>query len=549
MKKQLTGQDAQFIWLEGERMAMHCGMVFIYAQPTAPDDKVRFADILQHMSERMHMSRVFRQKLVTVPFDLDHPYWVEDDNFNIENHIHHTALPEPRDWRQFCTQIARLHSVPLDRSRPLWDMHMIEGLDNVEGVPKGSHAILIKVHHAAIDGMTAVEITKALHKETPTPRHAKEADGEDGPLEKPGLVSMALRAWSKAITNPLKLGTTALKFVPKLPKVIIEGISAEGGAPSLLTRPPKTLLGQNVSPHRVWDSRRFDLDDIKRIRRGVEGTTINDVMLSICGGALRKYLLSKNDLPENSLIAMAPINARSEKQSKSAGNEVSLMSMSLRTDIADPVERLEKVRDAAKGSKAITNAIGARELTEFNKNLPGMLHFLFLKIVVDAKLGKSICPWNTVVSNVPGPNKPLSMRGATLLRFMPIGPVLDGMGVEFGAVSYNGGIEITLIGCREIVPDPGYLIDCVQEAFDELKSGVLAGALPKTAEKPKTSVQAKKTPKAAPVKRSAGAPAKEKTTATNQKWATRVKKKTATVNRKRVTKAKKKIAAVSHVAR
>jgi WS/DGAT/MGAT family acyltransferase len=490
------------------------------------------------MRERVHMSRVFRQKLVTVPFDLDHPYWVEDEYFDIENHIHHAALPEPRDWRQFCIQIARLHSVPLDRFRPLWDMHVIEGLDNVAGVPKGSYAILIKIHHAAIDGITAVEITKALHQENPTPQSEQDADAGKERSYKPGLVSMALRAWGKTITSPLKVSSTALKFVPKLPKVIIEGISANGDAPSLLTRPPKTRLGQNVSPHRVWDSRRLDLAEIKQIRQRVKGVTINDVILSICGGALRKYLQSHDDLPERSLIAAAPINVRTEKQRGTAGNEVSMMSMSLRTDIADPVERLKKVRDAAKGSKAIAKAIGTSELTELNKNIPGMLHMLFCRLVIDAKMGNKLSPWNTGVSNVPGPQKPLYMNGAKLLRFMPVGPALDGMGVVFGVISYNGGIEITLVGCRRIIPDPGFLADCVQDAFEELKASALEAPEPSVAEKCKAPAGAQKKPKAAPAKQKA-TPAKRTTRKAAKQKATPAKRTTRTAAKLKAAPAKR----------
>ena len=168
--QQLTGMDAAFLYAETPRAHMAGGGISIYDPSTAPGGKVTFKGILNHVEQRLHEARVFRQRLVRVPFDLDHPYWIEDPDFDLEFHIRHIALPEPGDWRQLCIQVARLISRPLDLDRPLWEMYVVEGLDNVDGVPKGSFAVISKIHHAAIDGMSGMEMTSAIHDDEPVGR-------------------------------------------------------------------------------------------------------------------------------------------------------------------------------------------------------------------------------------------------------------------------------------------------------------------------------------------------------------------------------------------
>ena len=182
--QQLTGMDAAFLYAETPRAHMAGGGISIYDPSTAPGGRVTFKGILDHIDKRLHEARVFRQRLVRVPFDLDHPYWIEDPDFDLEFHVRHIALPEPGDWRQLCIQVARLVSRPLDLERPLWELYVIEGLDNVEGVPPGSFALVTKVHHAAIDGMSGMEMTSAIHDDEPTGR-AVSARGRVAPGDGP----------------------------------------------------------------------------------------------------------------------------------------------------------------------------------------------------------------------------------------------------------------------------------------------------------------------------------------------------------------------------
>ena len=310
--------------------------VAIYDPSTAPGGRVTFKGILEHIEGRMHLARVFRQRLVRVPFDLDHPYWIEDPDFDLEFHVRHIALPAPGDWRQLCIQVARLVSRPLDLERPLWEMYVIEGLDNVAGVARGSFALVTKVHHAAIDGMSGMEMTTAIHDETPVSESPSVDDGW-----RPGTVpSNAELLWRAGMNNarrPMHAGRVMSRAVPQLGRLQRQVQRRTITPPP--TTIPRTRWSGPVSAHRVFDGVKFPLDDLRAMKERVPGATINDVVLTVVGGALRTYLLSKGELPTDPLIAMAPISVRSEAERGAAGNMVSGMFTTLGTDVADPQRR------------------------------------------------------------------------------------------------------------------------------------------------------------------------------------------------------------------
>src|SRR3954454_19872676 len=211
--RQLSGMDASFVYFETPNAPGHIFSVWIYDQSSAPAGKVSFTGILEHVGSRLHVSRTFRQRLVQVPFGLDHPYWIEDPDFDLEYHVRHIALPAPGDWRQFCIQVARLHSRPLDLTRPLWEMYVIEGLDNIDGLPAGSFAIMTKIHHAAIDGVTLLEITSALNDPSPDAA-APEPTMEWRPAREPTPLELVSRAAVHGATRPLRLARLNAAVVP-----------------------------------------------------------------------------------------------------------------------------------------------------------------------------------------------------------------------------------------------------------------------------------------------------------------------------------------------
>src|SRR4051794_1135640 len=274
--QQLNAHDARFVHFDNEDWAAHGGMVAIYDPFTAPGGQVRFKDILAHVDRRLSRSPIFRRRLVRVPLDLDHPYWIEDENFDLEFHVRHTRLPEPADWRQLCITVARLDSRPLDLSRPLWEMYVIEGLDNVDGVPAGSYAVFTKLHHAAVDGHSMRDIISGIHDLTPEPDGASRADDWE-PEERPGAASLLARATvNNLMRAPLRTARATARMAPAtrlLPGALL-GSGSDGG--SLVPRSvPRTRFQGAVTPHRVLDGRRFPLDEVRAMRSLVDGATVN----------------------------------------------------------------------------------------------------------------------------------------------------------------------------------------------------------------------------------------------------------------------------------
>lgn len=405
--RQLTGLDASFLYAETANAPMHISGLSIYDQSTASGGKVRFKDIIENTNNRLMGLPIMTQKLMTVPMSLDHPYWVTDGAYDPEFHIRHIALPKPGDWRQLCIVISRLHARPLDRAHPLWELYIIEGLDNVEGVPKGSFAMFSKTHHAAIDGTSGMELTAATHDLSPDYKRAHKAltvsvDSEPSSLE------LVLRSQLNGIRKPFHFLSVARNTVPGMAKAVA-GLSR--GQLRRVKDIPRTRFNGSVSPHRVFDAINVSLDDVKKIKNSVVGATVNDAAITIVGGALRKYLLAHNELPAHSLAAMAPVNVRSDKD-KTGGNVVASMTVQVRSDIEKPLKRLEAVHVSSRQAKELTNAIGAKAMTDYSQFIPSMLTAQAARVASRWGLANRMSPqFNCVITNVPGPPIPLYNTG------------------------------------------------------------------------------------------------------------------------------------------
>jgi diacylglycerol O-acyltransferase len=469
--EQLTGMDASFLHAETSTTPMHIGPLFIYDVSTAADGFVRFKDILKTFEERLDKSTVFRRKLATVPLSLDQPYWVEDENFDLEFHVRHIALPKPGDWRQLCIQIARLHSRPLDRSRPLWEAYVIEGLDKVKGLPKGSFALFLKIHHACIDGATGTEIMGAIHDLSPLPNEDDSAVGRAWhPEVTPGNATLLWRAYLANLRHPFRLARIAGKSLPAVGR-LRTGRKAKQFRD--LGEKERTRFNGKISAHRVFGAVSYELAEVRRIKSAVEGATVNDVMLTIVGGALYKYLAAKGETPQQSLVTGAPVNVRSEEEVGTGGNVVSMLNITLRTDIADPLQRLRTMHEEASQSKAYHQAMGARMLTELSNSLPSHITVLAFRAASAAGLLASSKPiFNTIITNVPGPQVPLYMGGAKMVSSLGAGPCMDNMGIFHPVTSYNGMIAVSFQACREMMPDPQFYEECLLESFGELSATV-----------------------------------------------------------------------------
>ena len=462
--KQLTGLDASFLYAETPNAPMHISGLSIYDQSTAPGGKVRFKEIIRNTNNRLMGLPVMTQKLLKVPLNFDHPYWVTDGAYDPEFHIRHIALPKPGDWRQLCIVISRLHARQLDRAHPLWELYIIEGLDNVEGVPKGSFAMFSKTHHAAIDGTSGMELTAATHDLTPDYTAAPKTRTISVDTE-PSSIELMLRAQLNNIRKPFHFVSVARNTMPGMAKAVA-GLSR--GQLSRVRNVPRTRFNRTVSPHRVFNAMSVALNDVKKIKNSVAGATVNDAAITIVGGALRKYLQFHDELPAHSLAAMAPINIRSDKDT-SGGNIVATMTVQVRSDVADPLERLQAVHDSSSKAKELTNAIGAKAMTDYTQFIPSMLTAQAARLASRWGLANHMNPsFNCVITNVPGPPIPLYNTGAKMVANFGTGPVQDGVGLFHVIGSYCGQFTISATSCRVMMPDPDFYRQCLQDSFDEL---------------------------------------------------------------------------------
>jgi diacylglycerol O-acyltransferase len=476
--KQLSGMDNMFLRLEHGSQYMHVAALGIYDPSTAPGGFVRYRDILHFFESRLDSAPVFRRRLVTVPFDLDRPYWIEDEHVDVEFHVRHIALPHPGDWRQLCIQVARIHSRPLDRSKPLWEAYVIEGLDNIPDVPKGSFAFYTKFHHAAIDGEGGTEVLKAIHSlspgDEPVPqRRPRVRDREPLPAE------LYARAFANTVQRVPKLARFSVSTARRL-----AGLGAgymaefgemlqEAGVPTAATlrakvrRPPVTRFSGPVSAHRVVELISLPLSDIKAIRRHVEGATVNDIFLATVGGALNGYLGAKGELPDRTMTAQVPMTLRGEDKGGDRGNQVGVVVMPVHSEIDDPLQRLAAIRVGAEKAKALVAAVG-KELTQHVYDLlPAVASELFTTRVM-------LPTMNVIVSNVRGPDVPIYLAGARLVAFAPVSIALNGLGLNVTGFSYDGKLWVCMVACREMMPDPGAFADSLREAFGALVAAALA---------------------------------------------------------------------------
>ena len=465
MSQQLSAQDAQFLYIQNGNTLTHVMAINICDPSTAPGGKVRFKDIVAHIAARIDTSPVFKRKLFRLPFDLDHPYWVEDTEFELEAHVTHARLPEPGDWRQFCIQVARHFSRPMDMSRPLWDIYVLEGLDRIPGIAPGSYAMLTRIHHAAIDGASAAHMFVAL-----SDRDAKGTPAIPLGLAKvalgsaPNPVEVLTRAIQSNLTSPVKFMNTLLKMSPALVAAASKTMREQKGERSGV---PDTRFNASISTHRVFDATEFSLADLGRIRKLVEGATVNDVVLAICSGALRAYLLHYKELPSETLVAVAPINLRERKgEAEVPGNNISAMSVELATNLADPAARLAAIRRYTVNAKAAKTGISARVMTDLTKHIPGATMAGVARIITSPRFAPKAA--NVFISNVPGPQQPLYINGATITHQYGLAPLAHNMGLFIATPSYNGRISFCITSERSIMPDVAFFRECIEASFREL---------------------------------------------------------------------------------
>jgi diacylglycerol O-acyltransferase / wax synthase len=476
--RQLSALDAQFLHVESSTTTGHVGSLLILDSTTSAGTELTLEDIREIFEQRLHLTPVLRQKLVEVPLALGRPYWVDDPDFDLEFHLREIALPGKGTEDQLGEQISRIHARPLDRTRPLWESYLVH---NVEG---GRSAFYIKVHHAAIDGISGAEILATILDFTPEPREV-EPPAEPWTPEAPGVLELATRGVAGAVRHPVTLlrtvprslphlldlpgamnvpGARALNDLAGLAGRLLGGADVAGGRRGLRT--PRTPLNTTITAHRRFSFGSLPLDEVKRVKNGF-GMTLNDVVMTLTTTALRRWLLDHDGLPPDPIVVAVPVSIRADEHGHD-GNQVSVMLAEMPTHLADPRERLDFVRASMFAAKREFQAVPATILQDLSAVLPTALSGLASRALFRLVTMPGL-PFNLFVSNVPGPQTPLYVAGARVHGIYPVSAVTDLTGaLNITLFSYDGALDFGLIAAREVVPDVWNLIGYLREALDEL---------------------------------------------------------------------------------
>jgi diacylglycerol O-acyltransferase / wax synthase len=476
--RQLTSLDAQFLGVETARTYGHVGGLAVYDPSSAPGGKLELSDVCRMVADRLHLLPPFRWRLVEVPFGIDLPYWVEDPAFDLDFHIRDSAVPPPGDDRQLAETVARIFARPLDRSRPLWELYLIHGLEG------GRVAMLTKLHHSMVDGVSGNEILGVLldpspdGKEIPPKPSGSTSERVPGDLEMlgRGLLGVprqpwrALRSLPTALPNLTDLpGANAFPIVPQLTAALSR---ARGDDPSVLevttARAPKTSFNGPVGPHRRFAFGSLSLATVKALKNAL-GITVNDVVVALCASAVRDWLLARDELPKEPLVAMIPVSVRTEEQAGTFGNRVSTMIVPIPTNVKDPRKRLMRAHEYLRSAKDRHQALPADLLTDATSFIPPAVAARAARTTMDI-LGRTRPPLNLVISNVPGPRDPLYCAGALLEANFPVSVVIDGVGLNMTVMSYRDHVDFGIITDRDQIDDAWALMDGTAAALDELET-------------------------------------------------------------------------------
>ncbi|KUH80816.1 MULTISPECIES: wax ester/triacylglycerol synthase family O-acyltransferase [unclassified Mycobacterium] len=477
--KQLSGLDASFLHMETPTTYGHVSSVTIFERPDPDFDP--YAAVYTKFASLVGELEPLRRRLVEVPFGLDRPYWVIDPNFDLEFHVRELRLARPGYADQLADQACRIVARPMDRSRPLWEAYVIDGLAD------GRWALLSKYHHATIDGASGQLLLESLLDTDPhAPAPEPSPPWQSEPL--PGDSELLRRALVNLAGNPFKAVSVQARIVRQLADTAgIRGLSsaaaAVGGAVKAIARlgsnerpqislpstsAPRTPWNKPITPHRRFAMRTASLENVKRLKAATGGT-VNDIVMAICTGALREYLLAHDALPDRPLRAMVPVSIRTGDEADPWTNRVSALVCELPTDSADPLQRVARCRDAMQRAKRTHELVPAAELVDLTQYSPPVLATAAVRLVSRLRLADRVVPpFNVVISNVPGPRQPLYFAGAKLCHQFPLSIVTDGLGLNITVTSYLDRLDFGVVVDREVVPDVWDLVDAHIAEIDRL---------------------------------------------------------------------------------
>lgn len=469
--KHLSGIDATFLYLETPEMPMHVGSLNVFDLPAGYTGDW-YEDVKKHIASRMHLAPLFQRKLALMPFELANPVWVDDDDVDLDYHIRRIVLPKPGSMEQLEQYVGRLHSSLLDRSRPLWEFYVIDGLQS------GQVAFYSKIHHSAMDGAAGVAVAQSMFDLTPEPRSVKPPRQRHRINQyQLGMAELAGAAISNTVSQYVKLA----KLLPTIARTVIGVVLSNKGAKGQgikgllknLSFGPKTPINVAVTNQRSFAGISIPLAEVKQVTKRME-VTVNDVVMAICAGALRRYLAEEGCKPEKPLRAAVPVSLR-EAGNTDMTNQVSMMMVSLATDIKDPADRLMAIRAAANSAKDLSGKVKNAIPMDFPSfGVPWIMTGL-VSLYGRTKLANTLPPIaNVTISNVPGPQVPLYLAGARMATYYPVSIPVHGLALNITIQSYNGMLGFGLTACRRALPDVRTLANYLGDAHNELLHKVQA---------------------------------------------------------------------------
>tara|TARA_R110002012_G_scaffold24917_11_gene82768 strand:- start:1075 stop:2715 length:1641 start_codon:yes stop_codon:yes gene_type:complete len=467
--KQLTPMDSHFFYFEAPNQPMMIGSLWLCDQSSAPGGLVRHKEILQYISDRLNTTSFFRRRLEQAPFQLDDPYWLDDENFDLEYHVRHVGLPQPGDWRQLCIFTARTMSRSVDMERAPWEIYIIEGVNNVEGIPPNSFAVLIRFHHAYVDGKASLELTTAMMEET-----AEHEYGRRDRVEVAERLPTKLEMWAR--TTPRMMGQTLRSMKAGL-TVGRKGLELarrlRNEDKPEQTRVPKSIFNTQISPHRSYGAFTWHISELKRMRQLCPGSTLNDVVIAIIGGGMRRYLSHHNALPETgSLVSMCPVSVRPSEAGADCGNLISAMYIGIGTDIASAADRLHAVQRRTAKGVPLAKEVLCDLSNAFGDMIPPYMRAFSAWTQNRLRSASRFTLVNTVITNVPGiPGlEPRYFAGAKIVNVFPLVPVCDGMGISHGMTGIYDELNLGVVADRKIVGDMDTYIACMEASTQEYQA-------------------------------------------------------------------------------
>ncbi|WP_269619561.1 wax ester/triacylglycerol synthase family O-acyltransferase [Zhongshania sp. BJYM1] len=470
--QQLDGLDALFALNERQHAPMHIAAFLVYKPKNIKHKTFLQQEVRDSFKQRLSASPIFRRRLLTIPYGMDHPYWIEDQHFDLDRHIFSHSIKD--HGGDLPSLLAKLHAQPMNMKRPLWEVHVIHGLGTLKTYEKGSFGLYLKVHHAAMDGVSGTEILAALHNLEPIAfalEDASEKEDHWQPDTPPSSWSIARQICINSLRKPMNFAWQARKLIPTI-RQAASVISTPDHRPRVNWQ--KSPFNTRITAERNIQLVHLDFSRLRQIRRHYPQTTVNHVILSIVGGALRRYLIELNKLPDNPLSSMIPVNVRSS-DSNIAGNAIGMMIASLRTDIQCPLQRLQAVRDASNNAKQFSSTIGRSSLTSLVREMPNGLESAALGALSALAYwpGGVSLPACTIVSNVPGPPVPLYFNDAKLVDMLGLGLIVDHLGLFHVAMSYNGVMTLSVLSSPNALKEPALYKRCLEESFAALDQAVL----------------------------------------------------------------------------